>query len=1223
MKRKIFSKLLMVALVIAAVGSFVSCKDYDDDINNLQKQIDAKAALSELTALQSTLDSKIAAAQSAAQAAQATADAAATKTAVADLKTALEAAIADAKKAGTDAGTQAGNAITAANKAQETADGAAAAAKKADEDAKAALADALKTIAETYETKADAAAKAAEAKEAINAVKEALAAVKATADAAFTKAEAETLQKSVSDLKTELETLQTSLEADIDKKIDDKIKEVNNAVASVDAIWSAVTSVEIYKSMGENGGNQKYVELLLFKGTEVTNTFGADTDAKKEYKEGDEIEFNNELIVRVQPTNATLTKEQVQLINSKGESLIDKGIVKVESVEPYTQLITRASYATGLWKVTVIREEGVKDEDIQKAVAGNKKAGEGKALYALSVAEKDKAERTVNSTFDITVWYGPYVPAVALDFKVNQTPVGNIHNRWTGARGEAEDGTIIFDQKEYRWNDCKKDKGYFIADYPRIYMDTDKKSWAPAVDSMNVADFSAPNYVVDAGDNRKDAPLLIVGLGQEIIISDLNQTTNTKIVDQYGATQQGRVQWYYVTLDADYALESTPSELNIWKEYEKTIEGLNTMTSSNDKLTITINDSRAFGDVIGFRLYAVNYDGTLADPDGKAFYVRVGNEEAPEIAAIDAELATAEIELTKAGAGTKEIVVNNAAEIFKDADFLELVPTSLADEPEIYADGDATTPLAKTGVTTTARPFGINAADIKSTSTKVKVTMKPECLVDNATYTQVYAVKRYTDTHKTATKAEILRYVKFSVKKTIPSAVLPENIPWNLATNIGSGNTVKVFVDDKGTQNGENMYYNTSKKAEVLYYQPKYKVMQSLFSKATLDSLAKHGAGLGLYFDKVDTTHTIVTAAAANVYTDGTLKYTINWAANSTAKQKTPTITTQYGVVAGTAAADAKAFGSAAAGVDILLPSWKTADGTTARDLMVTHAAGEKISRPAGDTGVNQKTPNKGAVEAYKAGASATGIKFIFDRWSNVIDYSKFGTYTDYVAVTGGFNKVQKDIKIEATYGQNWEYFPTTAGTPTGNAGQYRDVLTIDKVIMSNNGYPLANVTSPLTLDQVVAATATPGKFKIANIVVAKDADAKEISQYYKLGTTSTAKYDGTALDNYNKTTTCNAKVGTTATALAAGATTGNLVLEYTPNTSVPAVTSPITEYVVFFLNDNLGTDYDAATATYNWTGATADMTWGTTMGYNTKPYTTKIAIPFTIKPAGSAARAK
>ena len=100
MKRKIFSKLLMVALVIAAVGSFVSCKDYDDDINNLQKQIDAKAALSELTALQSTLDGKIAAAQSAATAAQAKADAAATKTSVDELKKALETAIADATPPG-------------------------------------------------------------------------------------------------------------------------------------------------------------------------------------------------------------------------------------------------------------------------------------------------------------------------------------------------------------------------------------------------------------------------------------------------------------------------------------------------------------------------------------------------------------------------------------------------------------------------------------------------------------------------------------------------------------------------------------------------------------------------------------------------------------------------------------------------------------------------------------------------------------------------------------------------------------------------------------------------------------------------------------------------------------------------------------------------------------------------------------------------------------------
>ena len=49
MKRKYFSALLMGALTIASVSTFTSCKDYDDDISNLQSQIDALSkTLSEL-----------------------------------------------------------------------------------------------------------------------------------------------------------------------------------------------------------------------------------------------------------------------------------------------------------------------------------------------------------------------------------------------------------------------------------------------------------------------------------------------------------------------------------------------------------------------------------------------------------------------------------------------------------------------------------------------------------------------------------------------------------------------------------------------------------------------------------------------------------------------------------------------------------------------------------------------------------------------------------------------------------------------------------------------------------------------------------------------------------------------------------------------------------------------------------------------------------------------
>ena len=42
---------------------------------------------------------------------------------------------------------------------------------------------------------------------------------------------------------------------------------------------------------------------------------------------------------------------------------------------------------------------------------------------------------------------------------------------------------------------------------------------------------------------------------------------------------------------------------------------------TGNKGIIKINDmGNVKGDVIGFRVYAVNYDGTLTDPDGRAFY---------------------------------------------------------------------------------------------------------------------------------------------------------------------------------------------------------------------------------------------------------------------------------------------------------------------------------------------------------------------------------------------------------------------------------------------------------------------------------------------------------------------------------------------------------------------------------------------------------------------------
>ena len=52
MNKKFLSAILFGALMIGSTGTFTSCKDYDDDIKDLQGQIDAnKTAIEKINAL--------------------------------------------------------------------------------------------------------------------------------------------------------------------------------------------------------------------------------------------------------------------------------------------------------------------------------------------------------------------------------------------------------------------------------------------------------------------------------------------------------------------------------------------------------------------------------------------------------------------------------------------------------------------------------------------------------------------------------------------------------------------------------------------------------------------------------------------------------------------------------------------------------------------------------------------------------------------------------------------------------------------------------------------------------------------------------------------------------------------------------------------------------------------------------------------------------------------
>lgn len=131
MNKKYLSAALLSATLAFSVGSFTSCKDYDDDVNNLQQQIDSN---------QKTLDEKLASLTSAMEKAN---------TELASAKTAAEAAK-----------TKAEAAAAAAAAAQASGDAAGLAAAKAAQDAAAAAQAAAAANQAAAQAKIDAIAEA-------------------------------------------------------------------------------------------------------------------------------------------------------------------------------------------------------------------------------------------------------------------------------------------------------------------------------------------------------------------------------------------------------------------------------------------------------------------------------------------------------------------------------------------------------------------------------------------------------------------------------------------------------------------------------------------------------------------------------------------------------------------------------------------------------------------------------------------------------------------------------------------------------------------------------------------------------------------------------------------------------------------------------------------------------------------------------------------------------
>ena len=208
MKKRIFGMLLMGAMVIASVSMFTSCKDYDDDINKLQSQIDAITAQNLQTQLTS-LQTALTAAQTAADAAK----------------------------------SAAAQAATAAQAAQTTADSKASAG---DAEAAKAAAEAAQAAADAAQATADAAAKAQDVKD----LQDAIANLKDIIDG---KVSADDLKKAIEGVEAKIAAIEEGLLTldDVKKLLED---EGFASAAAIEDLKSQLTALNAFKAEIEKLG---------------------------------------------------------------------------------------------------------------------------------------------------------------------------------------------------------------------------------------------------------------------------------------------------------------------------------------------------------------------------------------------------------------------------------------------------------------------------------------------------------------------------------------------------------------------------------------------------------------------------------------------------------------------------------------------------------------------------------------------------------------------------------------------------------------------------------------------------------------------------------------------------------------------------------------------------------------------------------------------------------
>lgn len=472
-------------------------------------------------------------------------------------------------------------------------------------------------------TAAQSAATAAQssANDALAKANEALAAAQAAGDSesiAALEEEIEELVAEIADIKEELETL-AGLEARIQGLIDEletaqnaKLDAIKEDILAITEQLGTLSFAKVNSMITEVSFDFVYDDYERYRFLDYSTTtevvdyvFSTGINNAITFVEGQRLASQaQKIIVKVSPANADLSKmlDQISLIRGDNNTEINNYLkaVKAERANPllvdpwggdFATITTRATpTANGLWYVWFELSQTADLEELAELTYGEGKYleygveedSEGHYLFALvienSVDEAEDADsRFIISDFVISINTSEeFDRASELEFLVDETDVAGINNR-------AVDGSLSLNE-------------YGIT-YEELVWD----GYAQPVITGNTT----------VGDDRSQEPVYPAVQGVPMKIELTGEYTES-------------IRAMYVTLDfKENAIESAPSEWNAWQSYS--YSGLNTVVEGTET-EIVINNASAINDIIGFRVFAVNYDGTLVDPDGKAFYVSLGVE---------------------------------------------------------------------------------------------------------------------------------------------------------------------------------------------------------------------------------------------------------------------------------------------------------------------------------------------------------------------------------------------------------------------------------------------------------------------------------------------------------------------------------------------------------------------------------------------------------------------